>query len=116
VPGASKTMPNNLISTQNSACVFSQNMVFYAYGYGNYNQFQYLCPPIGWKKSGGKMSDFPENDTIRAALEHDLSRAELVTIAKQRGISTSGLTKQQIKEHILKNFERQEGYIRLMNA
>ena len=52
-------------------------------------------------------------EQIRALLEKDLSLAELKAIAAQRAISVSKSNPVQIKENILKNLERQEGYERL---
>ena len=53
------------------------------------------------------------NKQIRALLEKDLSRIELKAIAAQRSISVGKSTNEEIKRHILKNLERQEGYGRL---
>lgn len=53
------------------------------------------------------------NKQIRALLEKDLSKAELKAIASQRSISVGKYTNEEIKRHILKNLERQEGYERL---
>lgn len=50
------------------------------------------------------------NTEIRAAVAAATSRAQLVEIAKLRDISTTGLTKAQIVERILRNLKRQEGY------
>jgi hypothetical protein len=50
------------------------------------------------------------NKQIRALLETDLSKAELKTIATQRSISVGKSTNEEIKRHILRNLERQEGY------
>lgn len=50
------------------------------------------------------------NKQIRALLEKDLSKAELKAIAAQRSISVGKSTNEEIKRHILRNLERQEGY------
>jgi len=60
--------------------------------------------------------EIPENlsnQQIRAILEKDLSRAELKIIASQRGISIGKSNSKTIKQDILKNLDRQEGYERL---
>jgi 5-bromo-4-chloroindolyl phosphate hydrolysis protein len=54
------------------------------------------------------------NDQIREMLKKDLSKTELKEIAVQRSISTTNLTKEEIKKRIIKNLERQEGYERLL--
>jgi len=56
------------------------------------------------------------NDQIRALLERDLSKAELKAIAAQRSISIGKSTNEKIKQDILKNLERQEGYGRLATS
>ncbi len=59
------------------------------------------------------MTEIPANLTneqIRKLLEKDLSKAELIEIARQRSISVGTYTKEEIKRRILRNLERQEGY------
>ena len=56
------------------------------------------------------------NEQIRALLEKDLSKAELKAIAAQRAISVGKSTNAEIKQNILKNLERQEGYGRLATS
>lgn len=53
------------------------------------------------------------NEQIRALLQNDLSKAELKAIAAQRAISVGKLTNKEIRQNILRNLERQEGYQRL---
>lgn len=56
------------------------------------------------------------NEQIRAFLEKDLSKAELKAIAGQRAISVGKSNNEKIKQDILKNLERQEGYGRLASS
>jgi len=56
------------------------------------------------------------NDQIRALLERDLSKTELKAIAAQRSISIGKSSKEKIKQDILRNLERQEGYGRLATS
>ena len=56
------------------------------------------------------------NEQIRALLEKDLSKAELKAIAAQRAISVGKSTNEEIKQDILKNLKRQEGYGRLATS
>lgn len=56
------------------------------------------------------------NDQIRALLEKDLSKTELKAIAAQRSISIGKSSNEKIKQDILKNLERQEGYGRLATS
>src|SRR6185369_6849881 len=53
------------------------------------------------------------NEQIRQLLEKDLSVAELKAIAAQRAISVGKANASEIRQSILKNLERQEGYERL---
>ena len=53
------------------------------------------------------------NEQIRNLLEKDLSRNELNDIAEQRAISVSGKKISKIRQDILRNLDRQEGYMRL---
>jgi hypothetical protein len=53
------------------------------------------------------------NEQIRALLERDLSKAELRTIAVQRAISVGKSNNEELKQRIVRNLERQEGYGRL---
>ena len=53
------------------------------------------------------------NDQIRALFNTSLSRVDLDKIARQRAISTTGKTKNEIEKKILRNLDRQEGYARL---
>lgn len=60
--------------------------------------------------------DIPQNlsnEQIRSLLEKKLSRVELKAIASQRGISIGKSNSDTIKQDILKNLDRQEGYERL---
>lgn len=56
------------------------------------------------------------NDQIRALLERDLSKTELKAIAAQRSISIGKSNNEKIKQDILRNLERQEGYGRLATS
>ena len=56
------------------------------------------------------------NEQIRAFLEKDLSKAELKAIAGQRAISVGKSKNEEIKRDILRNLERQEGYVRLASS
>jgi len=56
------------------------------------------------------------NEQIRTLLEKDLSKAELKAIAGQRAISVGKSNNEEIKRHILRNLERQEGYGRLASS
>ena len=56
------------------------------------------------------------NEQIRALLEKDLSKAELKAIAAQRAISVGKSSNEEIKQDILKNLKRQEGYGRLATS
>jgi hypothetical protein len=53
------------------------------------------------------------NEQIRSLLQNDLSKAELKAIAAQRAISVGKSTNKEIRQNILRNLERQEGYQRL---
>lgn len=53
------------------------------------------------------------NEQIRALLGKSLSKAELQAIAAQRAISVGKSNTEELKQRILKNLERQEGYERL---
>lgn len=53
------------------------------------------------------------NEQIRKLLEKDLSKVQLKLIAKQRSISVGKYNNEEIKKRILRNLERQEGYIKL---
>ncbi|MBX3662614.1 MAG: hypothetical protein KF804_09200 [Burkholderiales bacterium] len=56
------------------------------------------------------------NEQIRALLSKKLSRAELKALAMQRGISIGKSNSDTIKQDILKNLDRQEGYQRLATS
>lgn len=53
------------------------------------------------------------NEQIREILKKDLSKAELKIIARQRAIAVGKSNTGKIRQDILKNLERQEGYSRL---
>jgi hypothetical protein len=53
------------------------------------------------------------NEEIRELLARELTKAELSKIAAQRAIATSKGSSSEIRESILRNLERQEGYRRL---
>lgn len=68
------------------------------------------------KRTAVEVASNLTNDQIRALLEKDLSKTELKAIAAQRSISIGKSTNEEIKQDILKNLERQEGYGRLATS
>ena len=70
----------------------------------------------GTTKPKRKLVQIPDdltNDQIRALLKEDLTRAELKIIASQRAISFTKSNNDELKQSILRNLDRQEGYTRL---
>lgn len=61
-----------------------------------------------------EINDCLSNEQIRILLEKDLSKAELKSMTTQKSISVGKLNKDEIRRHILKNLDRQEGY-KLLN-
>ena len=68
------------------------------------------------KRQPVEIPDNLTNEQIRAFLEKDLSKAELKAIARQRAISVGKSSNEEIKQNILRNLKRQEGYGRLASS
>jgi hypothetical protein len=74
---------------------------------------QNKAKPVKPKRPAIEIGNNLTNEQIRSLLQEDLSKAELKAIATQRAISIGKLSNKEIRQNILRNLERQEGYQRL---